>query len=604
MKILDRLKFKIGRWALKGISRSYAELSAMGGQMSDWITSGITDDADLQANWFRLVQRSRDLFKENPYMRKLRIDWIANTFGSEGITLQMKIKEESDRVVFAAEEKEWLIAKQRSYNDWRERAMAIKEARGGNFDSPFLRKREFVKIDGCEFDQRDFGMNGHAKAEATIKAGQPDLYANNLIERAWKEWQRRENCTVGKRHTYAQTREQRLFMAGRDGDCFIRHIRGPKAKNRFNYAIQIIAAEWVDHSLNQILPNGNYIKMGIEYDEWGAVAGYHIIKRQPGDWLYNNLAGTSGRWSPGMSHEFIEARDMTHYCNYEDAESGRSAPEITSVIATLRHLDKYGEAELIAARASACKGGHYVATMAGADMRDLADKIEENGEKLTETVEPAMWKTVPYGWDAKEHDPKHPNGNMPAFNKECLRKIAVGVGDQYGTMSGDLSDANYSSMRAGALDVREGWMLKQRLDIDTAEIPIFEAWLEMALAYKAIPLPLAKIEKFNKPKFQGRRWPWVDPLKDAKADQVAIDSVLTSRSRICNENGDDFEEIVEEQAMEAILMAEAGLMVSNAASEPELNATLATDDDEEIEKALVSGKRKRNKARSRASLTT
>lgn len=602
MKILDKLKFSLGRWALKGFKRSYADLTATGGQMSDWITSGITDDADLQANWFRIVQRSRDLFKENPYMRKLKIDWTANIFGSEGITLQMKIKEESDRVVFAAEEKQWLIARQRSCNDWRERAMAVKESRNGNFDSPFPRKREFVKIEGCEFDSRDFGLNGSGKAKATLKAGQPDLFANNLIERAWKEWQKRENCTVGRRHTYAQTREQRLFMAGRDGDCFIRHIRGSAAKNKFGYAIQIIAAEWIDHSLNQILPNGNQIKMGIEYDEWGAVVRYHVIKRLPGDWLYNNLAGTSGRWSPGMSHEPIDVRDMIHYCRHEDSESGRDAPWITSVIAKLRHLDKYSEAELIAARAGACKGGHYVATMAGADMRDLADKIEANGEKLTETVEPAMWKALPFGWEAREHDPKHPNGNFPLFKKECLREIAAGVGDQYSTFAGDLGDANYSSMRAGSLDVREFWMLLQRFDIDTAEVPIFEAWLEMALGNKAIPLPLVKFDKFNHPKFQGRRWPWVDPLKDAKADQVAIDSVLTSRSRICNENGDDFEEIVEEQAMEAILMAEAGLMVSNASPDPELDAALATGTEADVQKALVSGKKKRNNSR-RVSLT-
>jgi hypothetical protein len=160
------------------------------------------------------------------------------------------------------------------------------------------------------------------------------------------------------------------------------------------------------------------------------------------------------------------------------------------------------------------------------------------------------------------------------FIKTALREICAGLGNSYITFSGDLEGTSYSSGRIGSLDVRELWMLTQRFDIDTAEIPIFAAWLEMALAYKVIPLPLTKLEKFNQPNFQGRRWPWVDPMKDAKADELAINTLLTSRSRICNENGADFEEIIEEQAMERILIEEAGLLVSNAA-QPDEAATNA-----------------------------
>jgi lambda family phage portal protein len=564
MKILDKIKFSIGRWALKGFSRGFSEVTGIGRQMTDWVLSGLSDDADLQSNWPALVQRSRDLFKMNPYMRKFRSDLITNVFGSEGITLQMKIKEETDRVVYAAEEKSWLIAKQRANEEWCKRAKRV--------NMPFP-KREYIRMDGERIQARSFSMlNGAARAKATVKAGQPDVFANNLIERAWRRWQKRENCTVGKRHTYAQTREHRLVQCARDGDCFIRHVRGKAgARNDFGYAIQIIASEWVDHSLNIILTGGRYIKMGIEYDAWGAAVAYHVIKRQPGDWQSTSVR-SPGRWAPGMSHERVDARDMIHYCQFEDAESGRGGPWITSVTGLLRHLQKYAEAEVISARAEACKGGHYESTMPGLDADVLADKIEKNdndGERLTSVVEPAVWKFLPYGVTAKAHDPRHPSGNFAAFKKETLREVCAGIGDQYNTLAGDLEGVNYSSMRSGALDIRELWMLTQRFDIDSAEVPIFEAWLEMALANGAIPLPLSKIEKFNQPQFQGRRWPWVDPLKDAKADQAAVDSFFTSRTQICNENGADFEDIIEQQAIERILIEEAGLAVSNAAEIPE-----------------------------------
>jgi lambda family phage portal protein len=553
MKVIDRIKFKIGRWALGGFSRGYSELAKFSGQMSDWITSGISDDADLQANWFKLVQRSRDLFKLNPYMRRFRLDLIANVYGSEGITLQMKIKEDVDRVVYVTDpigkddprqlaEKAWLAARQRSRDEF------VRRAGEHGLKLPH---REYLSLTTS-------GNNGSTRIKATVKAGQPDPYANSLIEKAWKRWQKRENCTIGRRHTYSQTREQRLTMCARDGDVFIRHIRG--APNDFGYAIQLIAAEWVDHGLNQILNSGSYIKMGIEYDQFGVAVAYHIIKRRPGDWLSTQVA-TSGRWSPGVSHERVEAREIIHYCQFDDSESGRGAPWIASVMGKLRHLDKYSEAEVISARAEACKGGHYEATIGGMDATELADRIEDGSNELTTTVEPAMWKPLPFGWTAKPHDPRHPSGNFPAFKKECLREIATGCGDFYNTFANDMEGVNYSSMRGGFLDVRELWMLTQRFDIETAEIPIFEAWLEMALMKGAIPLPVSKLEKFNQPSFQGRRWPWVDPMKDAKADQLSIQTFLTSRTRICNENGDDFEEIIEEQALEKILIEEAGLKI-------------------------------------------
>lgn len=589
MKVIDRIKFKVGQWALKGLSRGFSEISAVGRQQSDWIMSGITDDADLQSNWFLLVQYSRDLFKLNPYMRKFRVDLIANVFGACGIILQMKVKEEIDRVVYAAEEKSWLEAKQRSRKELVERA----EKHGIK-----LRPREF-------FVTETTGQNGSTRAKAAVKAGQPDTYANNLIERGWKRWQLKQNCTVGQRHSYAQTRHQRLIMCARDGDMFIRLLRWTKGDrtapidNDFGFAIQLISSEWIDHGINQLLDNGNHIKMGIEYNKWGAAVAYYVVKRQPNDWRYYSMAASRG----GIDKcERVEAREMIHYCQFEDSESGRGAPWIASIMSKLRHLDKYSEAEVISARAEACKGGHYEATVPGVAPEDLADymeKIGENGKRLTDSVEPAMWKALPYGYTANAHDPKHPSGNFPAFKKEMIREVCAGAGDQYNIMAGDLEGVNYSSMRAGALDIRELWMLTQEFDIETAEIPIFSAWLEMALANGAIPLPLTKMEKFNHPQFQGRRWPWVDPLKDAKADQQAIDSLLDSRTRICNENGKDFEEIIEEQATEKILMEEAGLYVSN--SDDSSDETPIEDEGNEDEDGEEEKPKPKPKKKSRAS---
>ncbi len=135
----------------------------------------------------------------------------------------------------------------------------------------------------------------------------------------------------------------------------------------------------------------------------------------------------------------------------------------------------------------------------------------------------------------------------------------------YATLTGDLSGANYSSMRAGSLEEREGYKKVQNHQIGNLVLPIFNAWLEVALLNGAIGLPFRKLEQFNKPKFSGRRWPWVDPGKDIQAALDSINGRLTTRTKWTEENGEDLEEIIDTLKYEEALFAKAGLEL------PEIN---------------------------------
>jgi capsid protein len=132
-------------------------------------------------------------------------------------------------------------------------------------------------------------------------------------------------------------------------------------------------------------------------------------------------------------------------------------------------------------------------------------------------------------------------------------------GADYNVIANDLENINFSAGRLGRLDTNEMWKLLQRFDIDTAEMPIFEAWLEMALATGAIPLPLAKFDKFNQPHFTGRRWAGVDPIKETQAAVLAIQNKLMSYTRWYDDNGWDLEEEWMQMAEEQMLAEELGI---------------------------------------------
>jgi lambda family phage portal protein len=513
--------------------RGYKEVAGAGGINSDWTISALSEDSDVWQNIFLLRQRSRDLFRTDVYFKKYKEELWANVFGAEGITCRMRVKETEDRVVYAPDEKGVITAN--------------------------ARRRERI----AKYVERKYGRTFETRASATIQVGDLDLYANKTIEDAWRDWQRREYCTVSGAFSYNEVRQIRLLSAARDGDYFIRHVRDPGI-NDYGYSLQLINSEWCDHFLNTIAPNGNEIRMGIERDKWGKRVAYYFIKRQPMDWQFTTPGSFSS--SARQMHERIPADEIIHYARYEDGDSTRPAPWSAAVIPKSRHLDKYEEAEVVAARVSACKLGFFTSTMVpegGVPVGETPDPTKAG----TIDSEPGSFEGLPWGIDFKDWNPTHPNGNFDLFRKGMLRAWCAGMpGANYNIIANDLEGVNYSSGRLGMLDERELWKLIQKFDIEVAERPIFENFLYMALLTGAIPLPLAKFDKFNKPVFRGRRWAWVDPMKEVQANALQVANKFTSRTRVIEDSDvdADFEEVVFELAEEEALLEELGMSTDPA----------------------------------------
>lgn len=533
--------------------RGFAEMAGRNGPGIDWNPSLIGDDADLWLNAYLLTAKMRDLFKSNPTYIKYRECLWANIFGDQGILLRMKIRETEDRIIHTPDEARALITYERRIN-------RIREFADKKFDRETEKYRAFKLADAMERSSADAIIN----RKAVIQVGDPDISANLLIERARARWQRAEFCDVRGRRNYNVLCQLRLINGVRDGDIFIRHIRDPKV-NEFGYSIQLISAEWCDRFYNDTLDNGNVVIMGIEYqmNSWGLgkPVAYYFIKRQARDWQFTSLwAGFGvGSYSRGINRARIDAADIIHYARPVDADATRPAPWAASTMLKGRQLDQYELAEVIAAREAACKTGFYYSDVLpeGGLAQFLPDPTTGVS---TEALAPGESRALKWGVKYQERDPKHPNGNFGSFRKGMGQSTSAGMpGGDYNVLFNDLENINFSAGRLGRLDTNEMSKLIQRFDIDTAECPIFEAWLEMALITGAVNLPLQKIDKFNRPIFQGRRWAQVDEVKAINSAALRIANKLSSRNRECAEEGIDFEENAIELAEEEMILDSLGL---------------------------------------------
>jgi len=84
--------------------------------------------------------------------------------------------------------------------------------------------------------------------------------------------------------------------------------------------------------------------------------------------------------------------------------------------------------------------------------------------------------------------------------------------------------------------------------------PIFLAWLRSFLSYAVSGgLPAAKFDKFSEHEIRGRRWMWVDPMKDMNAAKMAVENGWKTNSQVASDMGTDYgdnvEQIKREQAI-------------------------------------------------------
>ncbi|MDZ7804325.1 hypothetical protein [Thiohalophilus sp.] len=96
-------------------------------------------------------------------------------------------------------------------------------------------------------------------------------------------------------------------------------------------------------------------------------------------------------------------------------------------------------------------------------------------------------------------------------------------------LTGDLSDVNFSSIRSGTLEERERWKVKQDDFAAAVCERTYLRWLNNAAFHGRVgPGPQDMLlDRYSEHHFQGRRWSWVDPLKDVKAIVEALNAGLS-----------------------------------------------------------------------------
>jgi len=386
------------------------------------------------------------------------------------------------------------------------------------------------------------GPKGFAfKSFAETDRGKLDPNAAYFLETHFSRWAADpEMCDVAGVNSLASA----LWLAAdnwsRDGEAFL--IIDRRAQNRYGIALQAIRPDCCDETLNLGDDGkGHVIVNGVEVDPrtWRRVAYWFDLSKTD---------GATGTWIRDKPRIRVPAEDVLHLYHQHDAHQLRGISLAHPFLKKLKMLDDYNEAELVAAKDQACSLGYFHAPAGReSEITNLAES--KNRNRLEQKKEPGSRIVLPPGWDYNTETPSHPNAMQPSFKASMLRDIASGAGLEYANFANDWGGVTFSSVRAGTISERDCWQMLQNEMREKVLDRVFKAWLgsflSLAVSGNYSPADYARLTPHE---FRGRRWAWVDPMKDVTASVLAVKNGFQTAANIAADYGTDIDDNVAEAA--------------------------------------------------------
>jgi len=304
-------------------------------------------------------------------------------------------------------------------------------------------------------------------------------------EREFRLWAESQECDSARPLTFAGVQNLVFRSALESGDVFILMPYVERSGSPYGLKIQVIEGDRVCNEGNA--PDGPEVFGGVKKDSYGAPIAYHIMDQHPGSimglkklsWTIVPAFGkTSGRRI--VLHIFWQLRPG----------QTRGVPYLAPVIEPLKQLDRYTEAELMAAVISGMFTVFIKSETGDGDLSPMSPSAEVGGKTTDEDYKLASGAIVGLapGEDIAVADPKRPNTAFDPFVLAILRQIGVSLELPFEVLVKHFT-ASYSAARAALLEAWKFFATRRYwLAVNFCQ-PVYEAWMEEAVSMGRISAP-------------------------------------------------------------------------------------------------------------------
>ncbi len=370
------------------------------------------------------------------------------------------------------------------------------------------------------------------------------------LDALWQQWMPVADADGGTDFNGLEAQAYRAME--QDGEVLIRlRARRPADGLPVPLQIQLLEIDYLDSTKNGKGEAGGYIFSGVELDALGKVAAY---------WLYDAHPGDNSRGLGNLQSKRYSADRIIHLFAPDRPGQARGITRFASVIARLRDLAIYEDAELSRKQNEALMSVFVSGDGADFAVQGLGESSLDRDNKAAlgnlGTLQPGAIMAT-NGQSVTIAEPSAAPGYADYIRMQ-LYAVAAGTGVTYEMLTGDLSMVNFSSARVGVLEFRQGAEQRQwHVMIPRMLQPVWRAFVDAAVLAGKIPKPDYAVE-WTTPK-----WDYVNPIQDVKSDIAEVTGGLASLSEklrkrgyqpeaVFREMGEDYQRIKESGAIDMI----------------------------------------------------
>lgn len=361
----------------------------------------------------------------------------------------------------------------------------------------------------------------------------PDKGLRTEVMALWDDWAGSVDADADGRTTFYGLQAIAFRGTMVDGEALIRfRPRYLSDGLAVPLQLQLLEADHLPATYEQRLAGGGLIRAGIEFDPIGRRAAYWLYSQHPNDGFSGDLRSATPVRRP--------ASELLHV--FETLRAGQLRGEPGLARALLRAVDKdsYDDAvlqlmavgSLIALFVTSPNGG-----------KGLLGEADDETEPV---LEPGTISRLGPGEEIKQSNPPSLSYGYKDFQHQIMLELAAACGVTFEQLSGDLSNVNYSSIRAGLVEFRrEAEQLIHGTLVPQLCTPVWQRFLDTAVAYGMLRIPdyAARRREYQRVDWIPQGWAWVDPQKELEAAKTAVRCGFTSRSAVIQGQGNDPETV-------------------------------------------------------------
>ena len=396
------------------------------------------------------------------------------------------------------------------------------------------------------------------------------------VEEKFHLWADDPECWVDaqRKMTFTQIIRQSVGSDFVNGEFMLSRQWRPDVRTPFATCFSVVEPERVCNPQDKAVNPKRAIEQGVELDRYGAAVAYHVRKRSKiTGWNYQ-----PDKWQRITKYNAYGWRQFLHIFEATRGDQQRGASKFASTIQKLKMLDRYEDVELEAAILSATYamvvesdfGAESVFNAMGAGNQGFGDVFQEliKNKVAYKAGNDLQWNgtKIPHlfpGEELKQIVSSHPNKVFAEFEDAMLRHVARGFGTSFEQLTGDYSKTTYSSARASMLEAWKAVTSKRTSVSEKGAIVIFRLWLDEAISRGEVVLPKANQDYWNNRNawsrctFIGAGRGQIDDMKAAKANEIKLRTGETTLQQVAAENGQDYQEIIEQSARELKMRVDA-----------------------------------------------